>query len=56
MKAAPVIHEPIMKVAVETPTEFQGGVMGSLEPAPRHDRRFPGRGAHVRHRIPGSPG
>jgi elongation factor G len=30
MKAAPVIHEPIMKVAVETPTEFQGGVMGSL--------------------------
>ncbi|WP_319525845.1 elongation factor G [uncultured Desulfosarcina sp.] len=30
MKAAPVIHEPIMKVAVETPTEFQGAVMGSL--------------------------
>ena len=30
MKAAPVIHEPIMKVAVETPNEFQGGVMGSL--------------------------
>ena len=30
MKAGPVIHEPIMKVAVETPTEFQGGVMGSL--------------------------
>jgi elongation factor G len=30
MKAAPVIHEPIMKVAVETPTEFQGSVMGSL--------------------------
>jgi elongation factor G len=29
-KAAPVIHEPIMKVAVETPTEYQGGVMGSL--------------------------
>jgi elongation factor G len=29
-KAHPVIHEPIMKVAVETPTEFQGGVMGSL--------------------------
>ncbi|MGA6924585.1 MAG: EF-Tu/IF-2/RF-3 family GTPase, partial [Desulfosarcina sp.] len=29
-KAAPVIHEPIMKVAVETPTEFQGSVMGSL--------------------------
>ena len=25
MKAGPVIHEPIMKVAVETPTEFQGG-------------------------------
>jgi elongation factor G len=30
LKAAPVIHEPIMKVAVETPTEFQGSVMGSL--------------------------
>ena len=30
MKAAPVIHEPIMKVAVETPTEYQGAVMGSL--------------------------
>ncbi|MCF8068780.1 MAG: elongation factor G [Desulfobacterales bacterium] len=30
LKAKPVIHEPIMKVVVETPTEFQGGVMGSL--------------------------
>lgn len=29
-QANPVIHEPIMKVAVETPTEFQGAVMGSL--------------------------
>ena len=29
-KAKPVILEPIMKVAVETPTEFQGSVMGSL--------------------------
>lgn len=29
-KAAPVIHEPIMRVAVETPIEFQGAVMGSL--------------------------
>jgi elongation factor G len=29
-KAKPVILEPIMKVAVETPTEFQGVVMGSL--------------------------
>ena len=29
-KAKPVIHEPIMKVVVESPTEFQGGVMGSL--------------------------
>jgi elongation factor G len=28
VKAAPVIHEPIMKVVTETPTEFQGGVMG----------------------------
>jgi elongation factor G len=30
LKAGPVIHEPIMKVSVETPTEFQGAVMGLL--------------------------
>ena len=30
VKAKPVIHEPIMKVVVETPTEFQGAVMGLL--------------------------
>ena len=29
-KAKPVIHEPIMKVVVESPTAFQGAVMGSL--------------------------
>jgi elongation factor G len=29
-KAKPVIHEPIMKVVVESPTEFQGSVMGLL--------------------------
>ncbi|MCP4695013.1 MAG: elongation factor G [Desulfobacterales bacterium] len=29
-KAGSVIHEPIMKVVVETPTGFQGPVMGSL--------------------------
>jgi len=29
-KAKSVIQEPIMKVVVETPTEFQGSVMGSL--------------------------
>jgi elongation factor G len=29
-KAKPVIHEPIMKVVVEAPTDFQGSVMGSL--------------------------
>jgi len=29
-RAKPVIHEPVMKVVVETPTEFQGAVMGSL--------------------------
>jgi len=29
-KAKPVIMEPIMKVAVEGPTEFQGSIMGSL--------------------------
>ena len=29
-KAAPVINEPIMKVVVETPAEFQGAAMSSL--------------------------
>ncbi|MEE4264319.1 MAG: elongation factor G, partial [Desulfobacteraceae bacterium] len=29
-KAGPVIHEPIMKVVVETPSDFQGAIMGSL--------------------------
>ena len=29
-KAKPAILEPIMKVDIETPTEFQGGVMGDL--------------------------
>ena len=29
-RAKPVIHEPIMKVVVETPTEFQGAVMATL--------------------------
>ena len=29
-KAAPVILEPIMKVAVDGPSEFQGSIMGSL--------------------------
>jgi elongation factor G len=29
-RANPVIHEPIMKVVVETPNEFQGAVMGTL--------------------------
>ena len=28
--AKPVIHEPIMKVSVESPSQFQGSVMGSL--------------------------
>ncbi len=30
MKAGPVLMEPIMKVAVEGPTEFQGAIMGSI--------------------------
>jgi len=30
MKAGPVLLEPIMKVAVEGPSEFQGSVMGSI--------------------------
>ncbi len=29
-KAGPVLLEPVMKVVVETPTEFQGTVMGTL--------------------------
>ncbi|MBI9091212.1 MAG: elongation factor G [Desulfobacterium sp.] len=30
MKAKPVIHEPIMKVVIETPNEFQGSCMGLI--------------------------
>ena len=30
LKAAPVILEPVMKVSVESPSEFQGSVMASL--------------------------
>ncbi len=30
MKAKPVILEPLMKVSVESPSEFQGNVMGSI--------------------------
>ncbi len=30
LRAKPVVHEPIMKVVVESPTEFQGSVMGLL--------------------------
>ena len=29
-KAKPVIHEPIMKVEIETPNEFQGACMGLI--------------------------
>ncbi len=29
-KASPILLEPVMKVVVETPTEFQGAVMGTL--------------------------
>ena len=30
LRAKPVVHEPIMKVVVETPTEFQGSVIGLI--------------------------
>lgn len=30
LKAHPVIHEPIMKVVIETPNEFQGSCMGLI--------------------------
>jgi len=30
VKARPVILEPVMKVSVEGPSEFQGNVMGSI--------------------------
>jgi len=30
VKASPILLEPIMKVVVETPGEFQGNVMGSM--------------------------
>jgi elongation factor G len=54
-KAKPVIHEPIMKVAVKP-----HGIPGCLlwdpdEPAARDDPGIPGRGPHVCYRIPGSP-
>ena len=29
-KAAPIVLEPVMKVAVEAPTEFQGAIIGTL--------------------------
>jgi len=30
LKAKPVIHEPVMKVVIETPNEFQGACMGLI--------------------------
>ena len=55
-KAGPVIHEPIMKVVVETPTEFQGAVMGSLNQRRGMIVGSQDEGPSVCHRRPGSPG
>ncbi len=36
-KAGPILLEPIMKVEVSTPDEFQGDIIGDLEPPSRQD-------------------
>ena len=36
-KAKPIILEPIMKVSVEGPTEFQGNIFGTLKPETWYD-------------------
>ena len=55
-KAKAVIQEPIMTVVVETPTEFQGAVMGSLNQRRGMILGSQDEGRHVRYRSPGTSG
>ena len=55
LRAKPVILEPIMKVVVETPTEFLGAVMGLLNQRRGTIVGSQEEGSPVRYRSPGSP-
>ncbi len=41
LKTKPVLLEPVMKVEIEVPTQFQGPVVGESDQPPRHDQSRP---------------